>query len=373
MTPAYCIAGNISSALGLSTYDVWHAVQKGQRGLRLVEDELLFPRPVYAAPLTPEQWAAIQAEPAPGLSPFERLCVYSIREAMSHCVGLDVRRCCFILASTKGNIEWLGEVPDERLRLGTSARLIAQACGLPTPAVVISQACISGVAALGYAHRCLQQARFDTAIVCGADRLTPFVLAGFASFQALANEPCRPFDSARTGINLGEAAATLILSREAQTGSLARLMGTATSNDANHISGPSRTGEELALAINRALQESEISAANIQAISAHGTATLYNDEMESKAFDLAGLLHAPLHSAKGYLGHTLGAAGVLESVLLIESIRHGMTIASPGFQKLGVSQAVQVSRRAEAATIDFALKTASGFGGCNAAAVFGKA
>lgn len=359
--------------MGLSTYEVWTNLQQGNSGLRQIEDEYLFPRPITASAIREEQWAAIEEGQDKQLSPFEQLCVFSIREAMNHCEGLDVERCGFILSSTKGNIEWLDAVPDERLRLSTSATQIARACGLPPACAIISQACISGVAAMNYALRCLQSGRFDTAIVCGADRLTPFVLAGFASFQALASGPCKPFDAARSGINLGEAAATIILSRTAGSRPLARMTGGATSNDANHISGPSRSGEELAFAIQKALDESGIQAAQIDAISAHGTATLYNDEMESKAFAHAGLLHAPLHSIKGYLGHTLGAAGMVESALLIESLRRNITIASAGFEHLGVSQPVLVSVQSAKKEIHFALKTASGFGGCNAAAVFAKA
>lgn len=372
MSPAFCIASNICSPMGLSTREVWLNLQLGKTGLRLIEDEYLFPRPITASAIGEAQWAAIEEGQDKRLSPFEQLCVCSIREAMNCCEGLDVARCGFILSSTKGNIEWLDAVPDERIRLGTSATLIAQACGLPPACVIISQACISGVAAMNYALRCLQSGRFDSVIVCGADRLTPFVLAGFASFQALAPGPCKPFDVARSGINLGEAAATIILSREAGSKPLAMMTGGATSNDANHISGPSRSGEELAFAIQKALDESGIQAAQIDAISAHGTATLYNDEMESKAFAHAGLLHAQLHSIKGYLGHTLGAAGLVESALLIESLRRGITIASAGFEHCGVSQPVQVSKQAFQKDMRYALKTASGFGGCNAAAVFAK-
>jgi 3-oxoacyl-[acyl-carrier-protein] synthase-1 len=154
---------------------------------------------------------------------------------------------------------------------------------------------------------------------------------------------------------------------------LAQVLGGATSNDANHISGPSRTGEELALAIRHALSESGVTAAQIAAISGHGTATIYNDEMESKAFERCGLSTAPLHSMKGYTGHTLGAAGVLETALLAESMRAGETIASVGFETSGVPGKVNVSRNAERREIRFALKTASGFGGCNAALVLADA
>jgi len=107
-------------------------------------------------------------------------------------------------------------------------------------------------------------------------------------------------------------------------------------------------------------------------ISAHGTATLYNDEMESKAFGLMGLDTVPTHSFKGYLGHTLGAAGVVESAMIIESLKRQQLIPSAGFSESGVSQALNITTAPEAATIDYVLKTASGFGGCNAAAIWGK-
>jgi 3-oxoacyl-[acyl-carrier-protein] synthase-1 len=126
------------------------------------------------------------------------------------------------------------------------------------------------------------------------------------------------------------------------------------------------------MAIRHSLVEGGLLPADIGAISAHGTATVYNDEMESKAFASAGLLHAPVHSLKGYLGHTLGAAGILESVLLIESMRRGQTIVSAGFETSGVSQPVNVTTSSESVDIRHALKTGSGFGGCNAAVIWSR-
>ena len=374
MNAVNCIATNITSPLGLDTDSVWSAVQRRESGVQLIEDAALSPKGIWASALSPDQWAIIDGLGRSDLSPLERMGIYSVRQAMSQCDAIDLEKTLFIFTTTKGNIEWLGIQPDERNRLTTSARLIAEACGLPNKPVVISHACVSGVTGLIYALRTLQSGRFETAIVAGADRLTPFVVSGFASFQALADERCRPFDAVRNGINLGEAAATIILSNNQSAGqTLALLCGGATSNDANHISGPSRTGKELSMAIDRALSECGLKGSDIDAISAHGTATVYNDEMESKAFALSGLLHAPLHSIKAYLGHTLGAAGVVESALLVESIRRQTTIASLGFESLGVSQPVNVSRASEQRSIRHALKTASGFGGCNAAVVWSKA
>ncbi len=278
----------------------------------------------------------------------------------------------FILSATKGNIELLGQTDDEALRLTTSAHIIAQELGISTKPFVVSHACVSGVVALQYGAKLIESGRYKNVVVTGCDRFSKFVLNGFQSFQAIADEPCRPFDAARKGINLGEAASTIILSSNVAAGAMAGLLSGATTNDANHISGPSRTGDELAMAIERALLQANITAAEVGILSAHGTATLYNDEMESKAFDTAGLINIPVHSLKGYMGHTLGAAGIVESAFLIESLIHQQLIPSAGFANIGVPKELNVTTAATPATINYALKTASGFGGCNAVAVFGK-
>src|SRR5678815_4436297 len=141
----------------------------------------------------------------------------------------------------------------DRISLAGSAEQIAAFFKHPNQPVVISNACISGTSALLFARRMILSGRYDHAIVSGADLITRFVLAGFESFLALSPEPCRPFDRRRKGINLGEAAATVVLTKkEAAPGDIA-ISGGAVSNDANHISGPSRTGEELAIAIRKAL------------------------------------------------------------------------------------------------------------------------
>jgi len=185
---------------------------------------------------------------------------------------------------------------------------------------------------------------------------------------AQAGEPCRPFDAARDGISLGEAAATVILSAEKSSDSI-QLKGGAVTNDANHISGPSRTGHELALAILRALKQSNVEPEEIDFISAHGTATRYNDEMEAKAFHLAGLQEKPVNSLKGYYGHTLGAAGLLESIITIHSMKENILIPTLGFTSPGTELPVNIVKSFTSATLKRTLKTASGFGGCNAAII----
>jgi 3-oxoacyl-[acyl-carrier-protein] synthase-1 len=201
------------------------------------------------------------------------------------------------------------------------------------------------------------------------------VVSGFQSLQAFSPERCRPFDADRKGINLGECAAAVVLTSRPEELNIEprlRISGGGLSNDANHISGPSRTGEELAFAINQAMEEAALTSADIGFISAHGTATLYNDEMEAKAFTLAGMQQIPLNSLKGYFGHTLGAAGVLETALSAQSLLQDELITSAGFQTLGVTHPVNVIRSLESRSLECCLKTASGFGGCNAAIILQK-
>lgn len=373
VTPVYAIATNVVSALGMNTKAHWSAVTAGRVGVKRHEDESLSASPFYASKLDPAQWQLIQAQTKTNdpLSPFEQLAIYSAKQALDSC-DLESDQSVLILSTTKGNIEWLGQVNDERLSLHTSADIISRHLGFTTKPVVVSHACISGVVALQYGMRLLQGGKYKHAIIVGCDRFSRFVLSGFQSFQAIADEPCKPFDAERKGINLGEAAATIVLSVGDENTHLARLASGATSNDANHISGPSRTGEELAIAINRSIEEAGISASDIGMVSAHGTATLYNDEMEAKAFGLSGVANAGVHSFKGYVGHTLGAAGILESAMIIEALQHQQLIPSPGFETLGVSQDLKITTQATSASLNYVLKTASGFGGCNATAVWAK-
>jgi 3-oxoacyl-[acyl-carrier-protein] synthase-1 len=205
----------------------------------------------------------------------------------------------------------------------------------------------------------------------GADVISKFVLSGFQSFQAISTGHCKPFDINRTGINSGEGAATIVLSSLPQ-GAAIKITGGSVSNDANHISGPSRTGQELCIAINKAISDADLSEKDINYISAHGTATLYNDEMEALALNLANLQSVPVNSLKGYYGHTLGAAGLIESVVAVHSMKEDIVLPSIGFSEMGVSKPINISTGLQKLSLTHCLKTASGFGGCNAAIIFSK-
>lgn len=375
MRPVFAIATNALSDLGLTSDNHWNKIAQLQSGIGFYEDESLSTSPFWGSQISPQAWQIIheQTKSDQVLLPFEQMCVYSAKEALATLEEeIDFSETVFILSTTKGNIEWLGSIPDEQVFPATSASKISSVLGCHQNYHVVSHACISGVVACLYAQRLLESGRFKHAIVTGADRFSRFVLSGFQSFQAVANEACRPFDAKRSGINLGEAASTIVFSTDNRFDPLARLIAGSTSNDANHISGPSRTGEELALAIQQSLRAAHLDAADIDMISAHGTATLFNDEMEAKAFTLANLNHTPIHSLKGYVGHTLGAAGLIESTLIIEAIKHQQLIASLGYDQHGVSEPLNITKQPERKHITTVLKTASGFGGCNATAIWQK-
>jgi 3-oxoacyl-[acyl-carrier-protein] synthase-1 len=224
-------------------------------------------------------------------------------------------------------------------------------------------------------QRMIRSGLYKHVVICGADLVSDFVSSGFKSFLALSDGHCKPFDANRNGINLGEAAATVILTNDEkllQQSESVLLAEGAGSNDANHISGPSRTGEELSLAINKALKKSNVQPDEIGFISAHGTATLYNDEMEAKAFHLSNLSHTSVNSLKGNFGHTLGAAGLLETIISTEALKQDLILPTLGYQVSGVSVPLKVNIEPEHRKVQHFIKTASGFGGCNAAMLFSK-
>jgi 3-oxoacyl-[acyl-carrier-protein] synthase-1 len=212
-------------------------------------------------------------------------------------------------------------------------------------------------------------------IAAGGDILTEFAVSGFQSFQSLSPKPCRPFDAARDGLSLGEGCGAIVLSRHHSLCGIPEkiiVAGGSCTNDAHHISGPLRTGEMFYVAIRRALREASLDPLDIDYISAHGTGTDSYDETEAKALVRAGLEKVPVNSFKGYFGHTLGAAGIIESALAIASMRHNELFRSAGFEHPGTSDRIDILTDHIAREVNHCLKTASGFGGCNVAAVLKK-
>lgn len=366
-------SANIITSLGFTTSENAEALLAGNTGIMLSSDAKLAPTPFYASLVNTrhlsERFSQI-ADPVK-YTRFEQLAICSVNDALVN-ADIDVagRKTIFILSTTKGNIDLLESgSTGNSLFLWDTARVLRKHFRLYNEPLVISDACISGIQAITTAVRLLKAGSFDTCIINGTDIISEFVLSGFSSFKSLSSGPCRPFDLSRDGLSLGEGSGTLILSTvkgDMAEDSVAAGDGFST-NDANHISGPSRTGEGLFLAIKRALRDFPLS---IGYISAHGTATPYNDEMESIAINRAGLQNIPVNSFKGYWGHTLGAAGVIESVMSIWSLQNGVLFGTLGFKEPGVSMPLNIITTSQKKDIRSCLKIASGFGGCNAAITF---
>ncbi|HTE24292.1 beta-ketoacyl-[acyl-carrier-protein] synthase family protein [Flavitalea sp.] len=379
MRAVYTIADNILSPLGFNTEENFLNLKQELTGIKKHDDPAVSPQPFQASLFSDKQRAALMKGADTDHSMFERALINSVKDALSY-TSVDPAdpKTVFIISSTKGNIAMVEKPESERVSAETislyhSAKIVATHFDNRNLPLVVSNACISGVLAILTAKRLIESGAYEHAIVAGADIITKFILSGFQSFQAVSPEPCKPFDQARDGVTLGEGAATMILSVDSSKGNKSVLvMAGSTSNDANHISGPSRTGEPLFNSISKSIKQAGIKNTDIGFISAHGTATIYNDEMEARAISLAGMQQVPVNSLKGYYGHTLGAAGLIESIVSVESLREDIVLPTKGFRNLGVSQEINVCAELENRNLKYMLKTASGFGGCNAAMIFGK-
>lgn len=371
---------NCVTPLGFNVETNWKALLEGHSGVALhqiIDNQ----DPFYASMISTEKLdqefnSLFEAHTGSNTTRLEKMLFVSLKPLIEkHAINEDT---ALILSTTKGNISLLKKqtgLPDG-VYLSALAQKTADFFGFKTKPIVISNACVSGVMAIAVAKNMIQAGRYKDAFVIAGDELSEFVISGFNSFQAIGSGPCQPYDKNRDGINIGEAAAAVYVTAEESTSQNGKfrfkVLGDSAINDANHISGPSRTGDGLYGSIRNAMTEAQVSPEQIDFISAHGTATLYNDEMEAIAFKRMELQHIPLNSMKGYYGHCLGASGLLESIISMESALHGTLIPSKNFEENGVSQPLNIIKENQPATIRYILKTASGFGGCNAAIVLEK-
>lgn len=243
---------------------------------------------------------------------------------------------------------------------------------------VISTACCSSNSALALSLYWLRRGLCDVVLCGGVDVLQPFVVSGFRLLRAQSQEVCRPFDVRRSGVNLGEAAACVVLepeprARERGQRVLGRLVGAGLSQDAHHMTAPDPQGRGVLLAMERALSDAGLPVDAVDFVSSHGTGTPFNDQMEARALKL--LLgersrHVPVNSIKGSVGHTLGAAGVLEAVMTVHILADQRIPATVGLEQPDPSFEIDlVMGGPRSARVRYVLSTASGFGGENAAVV----
>ena len=364
MTKVFCIGCGLVTPVGNTPSEVLAAVRAGKSAFRLYDG---WPEPYYASLLDRNGFE--------GPSFFDHIALQAARTAVQE-AGIDASssRVGLVLSTIKGNIE---KIDTEDVSLAAAADTLAKGLGVKTAPVVVSNACISGLAALLQGVRMIRSGAYDHIIVVGAEVQSRFIVTGFQSLKALSLTPCRPFDADRDGLNVGEAAAAMVLSSQPvsfdphpvsgnyfsqgfaknqfpETSTYPALQGDpknlfpetstrpahvipseasvspweivdgAVRNDANHISGPSRTGEGSYNALRYVLEG--VSAEELAFVNVHGTATRYNDQMEAIALNRAGLQDVPVNALKGIFGHTMGAAGILESIVSMKACDAGVIL-----------------------------------------------
>jgi len=237
----------------------------------------------------------------------------------------------------------------------------------------VSTACASGATALAVGADLLRQGEADAVVAGGYDILCRFVMCGFDALRSLTRDVVRPFDRRRSGLLLGEAAALVLLLREADAGAarLGTLLGYGSASDGVHIAAPDPAGRGLVRAIRGALDQAGAVAADVDFVSAHGTGTPLNDQIETAALKtaLGGRAHAiPINSIKPSMGHTMGAAATLEAIMCLLAARHGMIPPTLNLEEPDPACDLDyVPGRARPGRIRVSLSTSLGFGGCNGA------
>jgi 3-oxoacyl-(acyl-carrier-protein) synthase len=287
-----------------------------------------------------------------------------------------------VLSTTKEDIEALerlqkGEEISKTARSGILpgdlAKDLAASNGIEGQTACVSLACISGLAALRLGADWIEEGMAQAVVVVGADLASEFVQAGFSSLQSLDARGCHPFDRYRQGLIVAEGAGAMVLLPADRTGHPRTILaGFGISNDANHLTGPSKDGGGLTLAMQRALLCACVSPPAVDYLHAHGTGTLFNDSMEALAFGrIFGNCIPPFSSTKAVTGHALGAAGTLETIVCELAFRQSMLPGTAGLASPAddiPDSVLSAPRKAE--KLKTILKINAGFGGMNAAAVF---
>ncbi|MHB8835524.1 MAG: beta-ketoacyl-[acyl-carrier-protein] synthase family protein [Candidatus Methylomirabilia bacterium] len=372
MSRVWIVATAAITALGEDADTLWSGLLAGRTGIGPLTR---FPTDAYKSHV---------AACVPGLQPqgtgslanvlLDRLC------ARLPPLPPDTR---LVAATTKGGVDCLERLarglpadPDN-IPLPALGAALRRRLGLTAPGFTVSAACASGSIALGRGAQLVASGAADSVLVVGFDALCEFIFSGFSALQALSHGPCMPFDGGRTGLTLGEGAAALLLcsperARREGREPVGELLGWSASNDAVHITAPARDSRGLIQAIRAALAHAGIEPAEVGGVSAHGTGTIYNDLMELNAFRaIFGERRVPVYGVKGALGHTLGAAGAIETTIALRALDEGIVPGTVGC--VVPDQAAGGMVRLEPTPLcgNRLLLTNSGFGGVNAALVLG--
>lgn len=368
---AVCAAGDDLSAIASN-------LLAGRSGLR---SQVIAGREVFAGRV--ERWGDATSTSTTTAASAALEAAAGVLQPCNHARGA---RTGLIVSTTKADIDPLlaAARSDPQMQppeTGELVRLLEQLVArlaertfLVGPTQVVSNACASGLVAMMQADRWIRRGRCERVLVVGVDRLSEFVVAGFASLAALGSGPCKPFDAARDGVSLGEAAAAVMIESPAAAGRaanppLAAIAGYAQTSDGFHLTAPARGGVQLIAAIEQSLAMAGLAPQAIDFVNAHGTGTPYNDEAEACAIAATLPAGPPVASFKGCFGHTLGAAGVLEAAVCVELMQRQQRPASLGCQTPGVPVDLHISQAATPAPLRHVLTLKTGFGGLNAAMI----
>jgi 3-oxoacyl-[acyl-carrier-protein] synthase II len=361
------------SSLGSSLQELWERLLAGQTGIR----------PVSRFATT--NYKSDVAACIPDLAPVgKKSRIHDLLDRLMKEIGPVPSDAFLITATTKAGIDNLerirrGDDADYRdILLSSIPEAIGQRLGLREPGMNISAACASSTIAVARGAAMIASGMRDVVLVCCADLVTEFVFSGFSSLGALSPVPCMPFDRRRTGMSLGEGAASLLLmsphrARKENRSAMGKILGWGAANDAAHVTAPARDGSGLIKAISRALRQAHLKAEQISAICAHGTGTVHNDAMELTAFHgVFGDRKFPVFAVKGSIGHTLGAAGGIEVALGVKVLSSQTAPPTVGFLEPETGAEGRVHGDPVSISGDCLLSTNSGFGGINAAIILGK-
>ena len=291
------------------------------------------------------------------------------------CVGSSTAAMDEIESAFRTNAS-TGKLPDDFdvLAKGSAdglVRAVQSLTGIQGPSAVLSNACSSSGKAFASAKRWLEADVVDAVLVGGADSLCQLTLRGFRALGLLAPGPSRPFGLNREGIHIGEGAAFCLMERE---GEGPVFLGAGETADAHHMTTPDPDGKGASAAMHQALRQAGLEAEDIDYINAHGTGTPFNDDMEATA--IRGVLgrarnNPIVASTKGFIGHTLGAAGAIEAVFVLASLVHQFTPASLGADPVDPNLPIQIATEGCQTPLNFALSNSFAFGGSNVSLVFG--
>jgi len=309
-----------------------------------------------------------------------------LRGACATALCADPTRTAVVLGTALGGVEEGERALAGAGGLGTlagalydsPARNLARWLSLRGPVLTVSTACASGATALGVGAELLREGAADAVIAGGYDVLCRFVMRGFDALRSLTRDAVRPFDRRRSGPLLGEAAALVLLARERDADArgaprLGRLLGHSSGSDGSHIAAPDASGRGLEYTVRAAMNEAGVEPAQVDFVSAHGTATRLNDRVETQVLERVlgpRAYEIPVNSIKGYMGHTMGAAAALEAIMCLLAARHRTIPQTLGLEEPDPECDLDyVPGAPRAARPRIMLSTSAGFGGCNSTLV----